>query len=80
MLQETIQFSGMSNSYSEFKGFYENELLNFSDSLDSAFMEASAYIINRSDNRVQRADVFSAMVVLGEEIKVEAGPVRIKML
>ena len=57
--QRTIKFIyDLSNSYSEFKGFYENKLLDFPDSLDSAFTEASTYRANRSDNRVQRADVF----------------------
>ena len=57
--QWTIKFVyGLSNSYSEFKGFYENNLLDFPDSLDSAFTEASTYRVNRPDNRVQRADVF----------------------
>ena len=57
--QWTIKFFyGLSNSYSEFKGFYENNLLDFPDSLDSAFTEASTYRVNRPDNRVQRANVF----------------------
>ena len=57
--QRTIKFIyGLSNSYSEFKGFYENKLLDFPDSLDSAFTEASTDRVNRSDNQVQRADVF----------------------
>ena len=32
--------------------------LEFPDSLDSAFTEASTYRVNRSDHRVQRADIF----------------------
>ena len=57
--QRTIKFiCGLSNSYSEFKGFYENKSLDFPDSLDSAFTEASTDRVNRSDNQVQRADVF----------------------
>ena len=57
--QRTVKFVyGLSNSYSEFKGFYENKLLEFPDSLDSAFTVASTYRVNRSDHRVQRADVF----------------------
>ena len=61
MLQETISVSGwmtkasgqsstfiygLSYSYSEFKGFYENKLLEFPDSLDSAFTEASTYRVD----------------------------------
>ena len=64
--QRTIKFiCGLSNSYSEFKGFYENKSLDFPDSLDSAFTEASTFRVNRSDNRVQRADVFLTNVRAG---------------
>ena len=42
--QRTIKFIyGLSNAYAEFKGFYENKLLPFPDSLDAAFTEASTY-------------------------------------
>ena len=42
--QRTIKFIyGLSNASAEFKGFYENKLLPFPDSLDAAFTEASTY-------------------------------------
>ena len=57
--QRTIKFIyGLSSSYSEFKGFYENKLLEFPENLDSAFTVASTYRINRHDNKIQRADIF----------------------
>ena len=40
--QRTIKFNyGLSNAYTELKGFYENKLLEFPNSLDAAFTEAS---------------------------------------
>ena len=51
MLEETVSFS-------EFKGFYENKLLEFPENLDSAFTVASTSRINRHDNKIQRADIF----------------------
>ena len=57
--QRTIKFIyGLSNAYAESKGFYENKLLSLPDSLDAAFTEASTCRVNKSDSRLQRADVF----------------------
>ena len=70
---------GLSNSYSEFKGFYENKSLEFPDSLDSAFTEASTYRVNRSDHRVKELIFFLPMAVLGEGIKGEESLLRMQI-
>ena len=59
--QRTIKFIyGLSNAYAAFKGYFENKLLSFPESLIAAFTEASTYKTNRAEgNRThRRSDIF----------------------
>ena len=57
----TIKFIyGLSNAYAAFKGYFENKLLAFPESLDAAFTEASTDKTNRAkgNRKHRRSNIF----------------------
>ena len=60
-LQRSMKFIyGLPSRYSEYKGFFQNRLIDFPETLDDAYTDASVFKVNREDlNRHQsRIDMF----------------------